>query len=433
MGAGVLLAVSASSRVDTPAGRGGSARNRATDALAHVLSADPQNSPHAADWSSSESTQPVASSQCSGSEGCWPAIYILGAQKAMTTSIFDTLEHCGLVCAANFNQTRRTWGYNDGSIYTNGKEAHFFDVWQTKRWDEARQDPSLYTRLYQEADCPSRRFTDATPNYIANYDAPARMELLVPQAWQPQQRFVVVLREPTRRDLSWFNHRAADNSMNYFCSDLSAAWSRAGGYDASSEERAREAYGNEAGCSLAVFTSCLADVQGAGHQGPPKVNLIQPGGSVAFPQRRLSPAEADLYRAWAGCKKSSHAGKNEAVSYGIYAMQLRRWRQFVPRKQLLVLQHEAFEKEPDTQFAALGSFLGLPPGSATAPELRHDNVYSGLSKPRCATVEKLASFFRPYNEILQRDLDADRSSGAAPPQELPFAPWPDGTDCFEGV
>jgi len=433
MGVGLLLAVAAAPRVLKPADREGrNALHGTVGRLAQVLSADSPAS------QTTLPSGPEASLQCSGDDGCWPVFYMLGAQKAMTTSIFDSLRQRDLVCAARIsvrgeirvrseNQTRRTWDI------LNEKEPHFLDEWVPEKWNEATQDPGLYTRLYQEADCPSRRFMDATPNYISNYNAPARFDLLVPQALLPQQRFVVVLREPVQRDLSWFNHRAAEITMHdYFCSDDAAAWARAGGYDAARAggyDAAREAYGNEVGCALDGFAHCLSEAQGAGLYVAAHDSLLQPDGDEALPlpQRSLSPVEAQSYRAWVGCMKSSHWGKGHA-SAGLYAMQLRRWRQFVPRNQLLVLQQESFEKEPGKHFAALLSFLGLP--SATAPELRRDNVHNGLSTPRCATVAKLAIFFEPHNEMLRLDLEADRSS-AAPPQEPVFAPWPASLDCLD--
>ena len=37
---------------------------------------------------------------CDSSEGCWPALWLLGAQKAATSAVFDVLEHCGIATGA---------------------------------------------------------------------------------------------------------------------------------------------------------------------------------------------------------------------------------------------------------------------------------------------------------------------------------------------
>ena len=73
----------------------------------------------------------------------------------------------------------------------------------------------------------------------------------------PQQRFVAILREPVRRDLSWFNHRADAGFTEFLCSGVASAWMKAGGAGAASEQAALEAYGDAVGCSLDALTSCL--------------------------------------------------------------------------------------------------------------------------------------------------------------------------------
>ena len=130
---GLLLAVAAAPRVLKPEAR--NAPHGTVGRLAQVLSADSPAS------QTTLSSGAEASLQCSGDDGCWPAFYMLGAQKAMTTSIFDTIAQRDLVCAAKSNQTRRTWGDS-----LNEKEPHLFDTWEPKKWDEAAQDPGLCQR-----------------------------------------------------------------------------------------------------------------------------------------------------------------------------------------------------------------------------------------------------------------------------------------------
>ncbi len=111
-------------------------------------------------------------------EGALPRVLLIGAPKSGTTSLLAYLE----VFPELWRHPR--------------KELHFFDGrWS---WGEAwyrMQFPS-------PARLQGRLAIEATPDYLQDPQAPERAAALMPEA-----RLIVLLREPLRRALSWFQHR----------------------------------------------------------------------------------------------------------------------------------------------------------------------------------------------------------------------------------
>ena len=76
--------------------------------------------------------------------------------------------------------------------------------------------PSVYQSIYHSIDPwmhPSVGLTKPrTPQrqrrmYLQVQEAPERLAQTLPAALLPHLRFIVTLREPVSRDLSWFNHQ----------------------------------------------------------------------------------------------------------------------------------------------------------------------------------------------------------------------------------
>ena len=103
-------------------------------------------------------------------------MFIIGAQKSGTTSLFDQMEHQG-ACG--------------GGASLKDKEAHFFD----DTWPASQHQ---YTKRFggMGKGCPHRLYVDATPNYIRHWYAPERMSSLIPAEHRASVRMVVLLREP---------------------------------------------------------------------------------------------------------------------------------------------------------------------------------------------------------------------------------------------
>jgi len=172
---------------------------------------------------------PEESVQCTtkgDKPGCYPRLYMIGAMKAGTTSVYQALagkgkgleEHvCGysLDCAANAEKesSRDTGGkntvdYSDGKFHlaprSGGKEPHLLGV-PNDCWDDVMSSPWKYYGCYTSKDCDSRHFLDASPQYLNAPNASGRLIEFLPSSWVPELRIVVVLREPIARSLSHFN------------------------------------------------------------------------------------------------------------------------------------------------------------------------------------------------------------------------------------
>ena len=169
--------------------------------------------------------------QSTPSKGCWPALYILGVQKGATTSMVDALWQCGATAL----------GMPDGSAGTNivgchGTNVPCKEVLHTPidlRTDAGRNaftslyDPSrcaeiadfqqakdvLLPKTLTERACHERKFLEATPLELG--DSPPLAVLLdaMPPPVAERARFVLILREPTSRLLSWYNHMKVTNNF----------------------------------------------------------------------------------------------------------------------------------------------------------------------------------------------------------------------------
>ena len=160
------------------------------------LAASPSGVRHGAN----HSRWPSESEQCTF-HGCYPRLFIIGTQKGATTSIFKALKTQGSACGAEFPETWPNLGPQ-----VSDKEAHVFDM-ASSLWEKVLQRKSQYQELYTKQNCPTRHFVDGTPRYSRTPIAAARIPELLPSHWVPQLRFLMSIREPIARDLSWFNHR----------------------------------------------------------------------------------------------------------------------------------------------------------------------------------------------------------------------------------
>ena len=113
-----------------------------------------------------------------------PDILVVGAQKAATSTIFETLSAHPDVEVAHDPRTRAA-----------KKEVHFFN-------NACARGGEWYASHYVSS---AARGIDATPNYLSTLDAHARMGKTVPDA-----RLVISLRDPIARAYSQYNHYKQD-------------------------------------------------------------------------------------------------------------------------------------------------------------------------------------------------------------------------------
>lgn len=110
--------------------------------------------------------------------GVLPQVLLIGAPKSGTTSLLAYLE----VFPELWRHPR--------------KELHFLDG----RW--AWGEDWYRLQFPSPGRLQGRLAMEATPDYLQNPQAPERAASLMPEA-----RLIVLLREPLRRALSWFQHR----------------------------------------------------------------------------------------------------------------------------------------------------------------------------------------------------------------------------------
>ena len=310
--------------------------------------------------------------------GCWPRLWLLGAQKSGSCSLFNVMEKSLGVCGAELT------GPNAAAAKYFHKETHYWEkaARQAERganatgdgWDYG--DAAHFTRLYPRHIAGLRHcrngFVEATPNNLVEARVPALLRGAVPAKFGRRLQFIAVLREPVARDLSAFNHQRHQR----------VDWLQA---CPATRFRGYEAF---ATCQLAIWRSNGANV------------------SRVF--------DALRYGLWAG----------------LYGPQLDAWSAAFGRKDLLVLESRSMLANPRATTALVASFLRVPHGDAQRAKVKAMPVINAQDDGKkqrtisCATRDGLGAVFDPYNEALYAALDDARRSGRAPDVEPPFPRFP---------
>jgi hypothetical protein len=120
-------------------------------------------------------------------QGSLPTIFIVGAQKAGSSSLFELMVGHPLLLKG---------------IH---KESHFFDG--DREYEKGKEFySSTYFPLRKSGDNPKERFLDGTPMLHKEYVWDRIKETLEPYVQLSSLRFIAILREPVARDLSWHMH-----------------------------------------------------------------------------------------------------------------------------------------------------------------------------------------------------------------------------------
>jgi hypothetical protein len=122
-------------------------------------------------------------------------LFLLGGQKAGSTSLFDSL-------ATHLSGTRRPVPLQGDPQFFD-KEVHFFDI-----PERAEKGLKAYTEYYGQCSDPQTLTVamDGTPNYLQDYAAPQRARIVLRCLSPTEQKrlvFVVVIRDPVDRFVSW--------------------------------------------------------------------------------------------------------------------------------------------------------------------------------------------------------------------------------------
>ena len=170
-------------------------------------------------------------------QGCWPSSFLLGVLRGGSSALALALDRSGLAQLGVVNASDNTtlsppeWNLASGS---GGKvlEPQAFGIAFRDSADPTTCGvPSYsfaaasYTRLFRRpkmsvsermgvdaSRTPS--FLDASPSYFESAEAPVMLDRMMPAPLLAQARFVVVLREPIARAISWFNYLRAWAALN---------------------------------------------------------------------------------------------------------------------------------------------------------------------------------------------------------------------------
>ena len=112
-----------------------------------------------------------------------PQLYLLGAQKAGSTSMFSMLMQDSSSCGSNMH------GFHQ-------KETHMLmdanSSGLTREW---------FTSVFRLENCKSRCFVEGTPANIRAEEAPRILFGLMTAAERAASKFLLVVREPVSRDI----------------------------------------------------------------------------------------------------------------------------------------------------------------------------------------------------------------------------------------
>ena len=237
------------------------------------------------------------------------------------------------------------------------------------------------------------------------------LRALMPLSLQPHARFIVSLREPADRMLSWYNHKrrqryqvkTAASVPNSFC----------------------------------ILEGGRANGQAAGH--------VQPDGSF-FPS--FDEAAACRLVEW---ERMSEAHRNDILpettsirgniysnplTTGHYSTYLRMWiNGGWRRSQFLVLSFSELTRPGSDALTRVRAFAGVAPFAVdglpkeNAAGLMNENPGATQRRMCCATWEQLKAHFAAPNRELYAQLAEDRRTAAAPPEERPFEPFDEEKEC----
>ena len=334
-------------------------------------------------WDGSCGSEPnpnplVFEQNCAGKDGCWPLAYVIGVQKAATTSLANMMLQCGIVAYGSLNpHVHRLSDYKDEcpkydfpckemlhdpiDIRTKSGRREYEQMHDTTRCNK------VYTRPNNVESCTAGRFLEATPmdnggDPHGETEASKNLVTLMrvmPSHVKQVARFVIVVREPISRMLSWFNHLRRDNGRM----------------------------------------------------------IKEIGGTAA--------SEVD-YSSFERFFRTSRAVDRPSTAFdkGIYIRHLNLFREddSVSRRQLLVMAFDRLVGMTSEAVREITTHLGLPilPGVNALPEENFSGIRSGpeqLVTVKCSTLSEADRAYEPHNRALYRAMHDDHRRNRQPPEE----------------
>ena len=294
---------------------------------------------------------------------CLPNVFFIGASKCGTTSITEYLDQHPQVHFVRrrihkMDRHREVHRFDRNTYPRSIRILELLDEWASSPIVNSTQDAVIHY----------------TPHYLYAPSVPFDLRRFFPDTLASRLKFIVSLRDPTRRAISsyWFQnshifHRTGDRGSY---AELSALC------DAEIQHR-RE------------YESCMARVRGSA-----LYNRSRASGSLQL--------EASLVRCFGPLMNSAQLGGRH-VDKGIYADQLERWFINFPRENFFITSLEQWQTDAPREYARLLHFIGVDPKPESASYLSRRGHLSRLVRPNSlqtdppqALLQRLDDFFKPY-------------------------------------
>jgi hypothetical protein len=277
--------------------------------------------------------------------GSVPQIFIIGSAKCGTTSLHELLLQHPDIC------------------HSGTKEKHFFD-YPPSEFPGGLLALERYRHMFRHdhpgQDC--KYFIDSTPAYIRGFAIDNMNITFSPEALS-QKKFVLVLREPTERECSWFQHFAR-GCLKHVEKVIG-------------RDNDREVWPRQQIC------------RGSEHQYCEKVGCFN-GTEYVYRQNYTAEIVVPFEKFF----EYKHSG-----SY--YDVELSRWLRFVKREQIFIISFRSLIEETAMVIKRLASFLGLTQGFGGKISLPHENANTrkNFAPCDCATLDKWRKDFEVHNTM----------------------------------
>lgn len=353
---------------------------------------------------------------------CWPRIYLIGAAKSGTTSLWSVLRSKASrgLCVPEAIDGDPKWYRKEGTFFS--VDSHFYSNFTPKEEAKVR-----YRRRYPKTNCQgpsSDSFLDATPSYLSNPRAAIRMKATYKDFLTHNIRFVAVLRNPSDRDLSWYKVGEGLKSDSWWeeklntCGASETANARC--YDDSVKEEINKwdlciSKVLKLPCSYKHMSSITSIKNNT--IGNPNLtsNLRLDESSSCF--NKIVSNEDQIQDIYSKCYQSSR------LSHGIYISQLLFWINEWGRDKLFIIKTDDLVADSKANLVRIAKHLNLKLNLTGWSGMPKENDTSKKKfflnfTPFCSTMETLEIFYKPYNDMLVAHLR--KTSKRAPHSEAFF-------------
>lgn len=304
---------------------------------------------------------------------CWPTLFLMGVQKAATTSLFMELSNHNKVCGANVHE-----GPIKECADCNTKETHFFTTQRTAGGKTIHMSHHEYKKMYHEKEMLKKgcgHFMEGTP-MLQEKGVGAAIAATLPKNVHHMVRMIVILREPLSRDLSWYNHQLDD-------------YKRGVSHKFNSEYPTPPSYKEYAHDNLEAGEKCL----------------------------EKHPKDCGLTHDY-------------TLSWGMYYPQLKAIQSHWERKHIFIVKMDHLLEETKGTMSKMNRFMGI---SGSAPrklpkENSHDGPWKVDSMP-CKTKKRMTEYYHEWNEKLYKMMERDRADGKHPADEPKFGKFENEVTC----